>query len=70
MKAYIKYSSGDNSVVENLKYILTSSNNGNVKITKDELSEKIFKSGQKYTFVGDRTVSVLTESISYIEFID
>ncbi|HDH6084349.1 TPA: hypothetical protein PI700_002435 [Staphylococcus aureus] len=70
MKAFIKYSSGDESVVENFQYLLASSNNGNVKITKDEVTEKVFTSGKRYTFVGDRTVSVLTASISYIEFID
>ncbi|WPF98603.1 hypothetical protein SE116_09915 [Staphylococcus aureus] len=70
MKVFIKYSSGDESVVENFQYLLASSNNGNVKITKDEVTEKVFTSGKRYTFVGDRTVSVLTASISYIEFID
>ncbi|HGN7345053.1 TPA: hypothetical protein ACKW5K_002243 [Staphylococcus aureus] len=70
MKAFIKYSSGDESVVENFQYLLASSNNGNVKITKDEVTEKVFTSGKCYTFVGNRTVSVLTASISYIEFID
>ncbi|HHX0170559.1 TPA: hypothetical protein ACU3NT_001435 [Staphylococcus aureus] len=70
MKAFIKYSSGDESVIENFQYLLASSNNGNVKITKDEVTEKVFTSGKRYTFVGDRTVSVLTASISYIEFID
>ncbi|HDG5860513.1 TPA: hypothetical protein PF291_001991 [Staphylococcus aureus] len=70
MKVFIKYSSGDESVVENFQYLLASSNNGNVKITKDEVTEKVFTSGKRYTFVRDRTVSVLTASISYIEFID
>ncbi|HDX7831696.1 TPA: hypothetical protein RUV07_001700 [Staphylococcus aureus] len=70
MKAFIKYSSGDESVIENFQYLLASSNNGNVKITKDEVTEKVFTSGKRYTFVGDRTVSVLTANISYIEFID
>lgn len=70
MKAYIKYSSGDKSVIENFQYLLMSSNGGNTKISKEDISTKLFSSGRRYTFVGDRTVSIVSAEISFIEFID
>ncbi|ERS93137.1 hypothetical protein [Staphylococcus simulans] len=70
MKAYIKYSSGDKSVIENFQYLLMSSNGGNTKISKEDISTKVFSSGRRYTFVGDRTVSIVSAEISFIEFID
>ena len=59
MKAYIKYSSGDKSVIENFQYLLMSSNGGNTKISKEDISTKVFSSGRRYTFVGDKTVRLL-----------
>lgn len=70
MKAYIKYSSGDKSVIENFQYLLMSSNGGNTKISKEDISTKVFSSGRRYTFVGDKTVSIVSAEISFIEFID
>lgn len=70
MKAYIKYSSGDKSVIENFQYLLMSSNGGNTKISKEDISTKVFSSGRRYTFVGDRTVSIVSAEISFMEFID
>ncbi|RIN40994.1 hypothetical protein BU043_09290 [Staphylococcus simulans] len=70
MKAYIKYSSGDKSVIENFQYLLMSSNGGNTKISKEDISTKVFSSGRRYTFVGYRTVSIVSAEISFIEFID
>ncbi|HIA6708872.1 TPA: hypothetical protein ACWRO4_002687 [Staphylococcus aureus] len=40
MDVYIKYSSGDDSVIQNFQYLLVNSNNGNEKISKDEVSKK------------------------------
>ena len=50
MKAFIKYSSGDESIVENFQYLLMSSNSGNTKVSKEDVSSKIFSSGKRYTF--------------------
>ena len=47
-----------------------SSNSGNTKVSKEDVSSKVFSSGKRYTFVGDRTVSTVSAGISYIEFID
>ena len=60
MKAFIKYSSGDESIVENFQYLLMSSNSGNTKVSKEDVSSKVFSSGKRYTFVGDRTVSTVS----------
>lgn len=70
MDVYIKYSSGDDSVIQNFQYLLVNSNNGNEKISKDEVSKKVFMPGKWYTFVGDKTVSIFTAAISHVEFID
>ncbi|GBU29990.1 hypothetical protein L4932_00045 [Staphylococcus aureus] len=70
MDVYIKYSSGDDSVIQNFQYLLVNSNNGNEKISKDEVSKKVFTPGKRYTFVGDKTVSIFTAAISHVEFID
>ncbi|CAI3019260.1 TPA: hypothetical protein SLD01_000813 [Staphylococcus aureus] len=70
MDAYIKYSSGDDSVIQNFQYLLVNSNNGNEKISKDEVSKEVFMPGKQYTFVGNKTVSIFTATISHVEFID
>ncbi|HHW5706187.1 TPA: hypothetical protein ACU2IL_002753 [Staphylococcus aureus] len=46
MDVYIKYSSGDDSVIQNFQYLLVNSNNGNEKISKDEVSKKVFMPGK------------------------
>ena len=65
MKAFIKYSSGDESIVENFQYLLMSSNSGNTKVSKEDVSSKVFSSGKRYTFVGDRTVSTVSRNFLY-----